>query len=330
MSMSHVRLNFKQTGYSILLGTVGVLLLSASFLIPTTQALTLDLDAHDCDDNAVIKCGADSTQELIQKYNNQADVRAIFDSFGISPAEVARIGSTAVAGIVNRDNQVVVNGEVVATGAMTAGRQNMSGSTAISAGGTTFYKRPPSVSFQTQRLKAFVVMTGDGRFAFAILGSCGNPVIATPKQPKPQTQPKPQPTPPAPTQPKPQPQAPTPQPAPAPAPQQNNNQQQNNQQSNQQSQEQQQAAIATAENNVTIEKSEQPAPQVIRVEVPPTSPPQTTTTVAAAPAPAAVQELPKTGMEGTSKTLSVAGLTALGATVAHLLFVRRKSRLESR
>jgi len=324
MSIGQLRLNFKQTAYSILLGALGIILLSASLLVPTTHALTLDLDARDCDNNAVIKCGAASTQELLQKYNSQADVRAIFNQFGISPSEMGRIGSTAVAGIVNRDNQVIVNGEVVATGAMTAGRQNMSGSTAVSAGGTTFYKRAPSVSFQTQRLKAFVVMTGDSRFSFAIIGSCGNPVVATPK-PKPQ--PKPQPTP-APAKPQPKPPAPQPQPQPkpqpappAPAPEQNNNQQQS------QSQAQQQAAVAVAENNVTInqEKAEQPAPQVVRVEVPPAAVPQPTT-VAAAPAP--VQELPKTGMEGTSKTLSLAGLTALGTTVAHLLFIRRRARLQ--
>lgn len=313
MSIGQTRLNFKQTTYTILLGAVGIILLSASLLVPTTQALTLDLNARDNDANAVIRNGAASTEELLQKYNNQPDVRALFEHFGITSETMSRIGSTAVAGIVNENNQILVDGKVVATGAMTAGRQNMSGSTAISAGGTTFYKRPPSVSFQTKRLKAFVVMTKNDRFVFAILGSCGNPVTATPKPPE---TPK---TPPAakPTQPKPEVAPPTPQPAPpapAPAPQQQQ----------QQSQEQQQAAFAAAEANVTVnqEKVEQPTPQVIRVEVPPTTAPQAV--AAAAPAPTPTQELPKTGMDNVSTTLGVAGVATLIGTVAHFLLTRRK------
>lgn len=68
---------------------------------------------------------------------------------------------------------------LVATNAMTAGRQNMPGSTQMTSDDTVFFKRPPSVSFQSSSLPAFVVMN-NGRFDFAIIASCGNPVNATP------------------------------------------------------------------------------------------------------------------------------------------------------
>lgn len=328
MSINRIRQNFKKTSFSIALGTVGLLLLSASFLMPTTQALTLDLDARDCDANAVIQCGASSTEELLQKYNNRADVRAIFNHFGISPAEMGRIGSTAAAGIVSRDGTVTVGGDVVATGAMTAGRQNMSGSSAINAGGTQFFMRSPATSFQTQRLKAFVVMDGNKQFAFAIIASCGNPVKATPKKPAP----KPTPAPVKPvSQPKPQPQPKPAPPAPQPAPEQNQTQSQQQSSSSNSTSNSSSTSSANANASVTInqEKTEQPpAPQppetvVQRVEVPvPTPAPAAEQPVAAAAAP--VQELPKTGMESVGATLGIAGLATLLGTVAHLIYTRRK------
>jgi hypothetical protein len=71
---------------------------------------------------------------------------------------------------------------LVATNAMTAGRQNISGSTKMANGGTVYFMRPPSVSFKSSSLPAYVVMN-NGRFSYAIIASCGNPVKATPVTP---------------------------------------------------------------------------------------------------------------------------------------------------
>ncbi len=292
----------KHTTYSIILGVIGLLLISASFYIPSAHALTLDAQ-RDCDANAVIKCGALSTEELLQKYNNQPDVQAIFGQFGISAQDMAQIGSTAVAGTVNRDGQVTVNGKVIATNATTAGRQNISGSTQTTGGGSQFYMRSPSASFQTHRLKAFVVKGKNGQFAFAILASCGNPVKAKPVHVVHR------PAPPAPVKPKPK------QPKSQPAPQQ--------QQQQQQSQSQQQS--------ITINQTTPPPPTpptvqktVEKVQVPV---PTTVVQPVATPAPAPVEELPKTGIETTGSTLGIAGLATLGGTLLHFLYVRRKSTL---
>lgn len=298
---------------SIVLGATSLLLIFSSFMVPSTHALTLDLDARDCDDNAVIRCGAASTEGLLEKYNNDASVRAIFNHFGISAGEMSRIGTTAKSGIVDKDGRVTVGDNVVATGAITAGRQNMSGSTAVNVGGTTFYKRPPSVSFQTNRLKAFVVMDSNNQFAFAIIASCGNPVTAHPK---------PKPTPPAPTKPTPQPKIkPQPQPpAPQPAPQPQQNQSQN--------QSQQQSSTANANASVTVNQPPAPAPTVVekqvveKVAVPAPAPVAAAQPVAAAP----VQELPKTGIDDVGTTLGVAGLATLAGTIVHILYSRRKLR----
>lgn len=350
-----------------------VLLGIASPLSTTTKALSANTTQRDCDTNAVIQCGALSTGELQQKLSQQGAAE-IFRYFGISRRDIMRLDSNAVLGYVTRAGNVVVDGETVARNAMTAGRQNMAGSTPVSSQGVQFYTRPPSVSFNSNRLEAFVVMSNNnantsnnntndmnntqntnssnttnsdngmnnatannsadtsnnsstvnnatvqnrrntGRFQYAILTSCGNPVIATPVTPAvPHRQPKPVPTPqPTPQQPV-TPPTPAPQPevtTPAPSPSANATAN----------------ATANASSNVTVNvpSQETPAPT-------PAAPPQTTTTtpvVVQQPAPQpvasapAAETLPKTGPE------KVAGLTALataGGTISHLLYTRRKHR----
>lgn len=178
--------------------------------------------ATDCDTNAVIYCGAQSTSQVVDAYQNGVkdhntakSIQDIYTYFKISASTVSSLSSTAAAGHVNKDGSVYVDSstKAVATNAVTAGRGNIAGSTQVTSGSTTFYTRPPSVSFRSTSLPAFVVMQ-DGTFKFAIIESCGNPVKATPV-PKP-VPPKPTPAPVTPTT-TPTP-TPTPQPTPSPAP----------------------------------------------------------------------------------------------------------------
>jgi hypothetical protein len=169
-----------------LVGLVTVLTLRA--VVPVS-ALSI-VSPRDCDNNAVMNCGALTTTELQTKYSN-AGVASIYNYFGISAAEVKSMSSTAVSGLVYKDGTVKVNNTTVATGAVTAGRLNISGSTKVTSGGITFYKREPKVSFRPNYIAAYVVMK-DGVFQHAILAACGNPVIATPVKksiPKPPTTP---------------------------------------------------------------------------------------------------------------------------------------------
>jgi uncharacterized repeat protein (TIGR01451 family) len=175
-----------------------------AFFSAAAQADNLSFNTvTDCNANAVINCGAVTTAQLISRYNNGTStntaksIHDIYGSFGISSTAIQGIGSTAVAGTVSKSGAVYINGTAaaVATNAMTAGRQNMAGSTAMSFNGTTFYKRAPSVSFQSNSLAAFVVMK-NGTFQYAILAACGNPVTATPTpKPTPTPTPTPKPTP---------------------------------------------------------------------------------------------------------------------------------------
>lgn len=174
--------NIKRSGRKgMMLASLAVALLGVGIISTVTEANV----ARDCDANAVMYCGALTTAEVNQKYDANPSTRDIFNYFGISGTEVNNLHTTAVTGTVTKSGNVIVDGKVVATNAITAGRQNMPGSTQVSHGGTTFYTRPPSVSFVPPSLEAFVVVK-NGVFQFAILKACGNPVKATPREePKP-------------------------------------------------------------------------------------------------------------------------------------------------
>lgn len=158
-------------------GFIGLVLVLSLRISMPASALSL-ISPRDCDTNAVMNCGALTTTELQQKYHN-AGVAAIYNHFGITSQDIANVSTTAAAGQVFKDGSVTVGGVKVATGAITAGRHNIAGSTKVTSGGVTFYKRAPSVSFRPNSIAAFVVME-NGQFKYAVLGACGNPVSATP------------------------------------------------------------------------------------------------------------------------------------------------------
>lgn len=165
---------------------VGIIVVMTFGPILPVNALSLS-SPRDCDSNAVVPCGSLSTTELKQDYANKSykGVAALYSHFGISADDIKNIDDTAVAGRVYKNGEVRVGDTVVATDAITSGRNYINGSTKLSLGGTTFYKRPPSVSFRATSIAAFVVMK-DGVFKFAILGACDNPIMATAKvAPKP-------------------------------------------------------------------------------------------------------------------------------------------------
>lgn len=156
----------------------------------STQAVSFPNSITNCDNNAVIRCGALSASDVVQAYNSDSYTQKVYQSFNISSSDIQNLPANAVAGTVTKSGNVIVDGKTVATGAMTAGRANMPGSTQITTQGITLFKRTPSVSFQQDSLDAYVVMSNN-QFKFAILPSCGNPISATPvPPPKPQPQPQ--------------------------------------------------------------------------------------------------------------------------------------------
>lgn len=165
---------------ALTLAVSGVLLLNFLGGVSNAAAPT------DCDNNAIIKCGALSASELKSKYvaNKTGDLDNIYHAYGLTDADMENAGTHAVMGAVHKDGRVTVGSETVATNLLTIGRQNMAGSHVKHIGNGTYYERSPSVSFRSESISAFVFLDANGEFRAAVMTACGNPVHATPK-PKP-------------------------------------------------------------------------------------------------------------------------------------------------
>ena len=171
----------------------GISLLAAA-TIGVVQLQTMAVDnSRDCDRFAVIRCGTLTRSELIKEYetNNaagangstatQGDIKKIFTAMGISRSD---LNLNVKQGVVYKDGSVKVDGKVVATNAKTAARGI--GGTQIA--GTNAQKVSVSAMGDAQTAMVFYE---NGKFKFAVMKPCGNPVSATPKEePKPEPQPE--------------------------------------------------------------------------------------------------------------------------------------------
>lgn len=256
------------------MAVTGSLLGAAILMTSMAGASNLSIGGpSDCDDNAIIRCGAHSVDALVSDYNSKPYIRGVYAAFGINNGDISALSSNAVQGRVTKQGDVYANGRLVAQNAMTGGRQDIPGSTKMNFNGAIFFARPPSVSFQSDSLPAFVSMN-NGQFQFAVIASCGNPVKAAAvpaPQPKPSVAPAKPVTKPKHHKPQPQPQPPAPTPPPTPAAPTQTQQQQ-------QTQTQQVTQNVNQVQQVTVENKNE-----VKLPQPRPAPKAATSTVAAAP-----------------------------------------------
>lgn len=145
----------------------------------TTQAVS---SFRNCNDDAIIRCGAVTEAELLKYYDeNKGDVQNIYKHYGITRGDLAGTSSTIKHGTVDRQGNVYVDGKVVATGAYSVSRVKYTSAgepRTVVINGKTYYEGP-SMAIFTGSVDAFVYMR-DGKFHKAVLSSCANPLIATP------------------------------------------------------------------------------------------------------------------------------------------------------
>ncbi len=158
---------------SMLLMGIGLLFV---FVRPAEAAID---STPDCDTVAIVKCGV--TAANVKAKAKEADVPKVYAAFGIQNSEL----SGFVDGVVWRDGRVTVgHDKLVATGAVTAGRwYNPTSDMTRIAGTDRAYKMSTS-HFVDEGQTALIKMV-DGKFQFAVIKSCGNPVKATPVAPTP-------------------------------------------------------------------------------------------------------------------------------------------------
>lgn len=138
--------------------------------------------------NSVIGNGAPSVTKVQSAYASDATVRDIYNAspFNISTQDINNLCSASVVtGKIMRNGDVYVGNKLVGTNGISAGRENIPGSTKVTNNGFTFYERPPSVGFAAgvQSLTIYAFMQ-NGQFKFGVMSACGNPVHATPTPPE--------------------------------------------------------------------------------------------------------------------------------------------------
>lgn len=169
----------------VLLGLLfAVFAFGGAFFAHQTLAAELVDNTPDCDTVAIVRCGV-MTESAVRSSATKGDVSKVYGAFGISSSSSNLSGF--VSGIVWKDGRVTMGSnynQVVATGATTAGRWNnpKPGMTRI-AGTDRAYKMPTKY-FATEGQTAWLKFDANGKFLFAIIKSCGNPVVAKPVIPK--------------------------------------------------------------------------------------------------------------------------------------------------
>jgi len=184
----------KPIRYGAVAGVVlGCLVISGLYLFTGQPQTAQASGERDCEATSVIWCGTLTVDELVTQYNaggtaphHYGDIAAIYNSFGISSADVMGLKAHAANGQVKADGTVWLNGKQISSGAMTAGRVKTAHSVAIA--GTGAFRRPPSDSFasSTTVIDAFIGVDASGQpTGWAILKSCGNPVSFNVPKPAP-------------------------------------------------------------------------------------------------------------------------------------------------
>ena len=182
-------------------GAVVAGILTAIIAVPAAQATS---QPRDCDSNSIMYCGAYTKSEFAGKLakgdtmHTAANLQHIYYNEGRGITYDNFMSGNTVDGLVYKNGNVVVNGQVVATGAMSIGRIKNSSSTACGS----VWIRPTSSSFAADSIQAWVDMDGN-QFHYFVLKACGNAGTATPVV-------KPTPTPATPTPATPTPATPTP------------------------------------------------------------------------------------------------------------------------
>lgn len=142
-----------------------------------SQPVQAQAAIQDCSDNSIIKCGASSPADLVNKIraNNPADLQAIYTKFNLSPSQYDTFASEAKMGVAKQNGEIVVDGKVVATDSWSIGRQKFSYSTDYSIGNNKYYKSA-STKVLKQDLPVMVWLNGQGKVQTAVLAACGNPM----------------------------------------------------------------------------------------------------------------------------------------------------------
>ena len=157
------------TKFLVGIASIFVLAIVALIAIPA-KAVTIDT-SRDCDKYAVMYCGAMNKKEMVKKLqdgdsqNSAKNIKEIYDKFNLNVKDIEN--ANFEDGVVYKDGDVKVGNRVVAKDAKTYIR--------------TMGKVSTSKMGTAQAAK--VALDKNGKFLFAVMTPCGNPVKADAVEP---------------------------------------------------------------------------------------------------------------------------------------------------
>ena len=151
-----------------------VLSLGGAFFAHQTFAAVEVDNTPDCDTVAIVHCGS-MTENAVRTNFSKADVAKVYGAFGI---RLSALSGSFENGVVWKDGRVTLGARTVATGAVTAGRWNNPTSDMKKLAGTDRAYVHSTSHFVTSGQTAWLKFDANGKFLFAIIKSCGNPVTA--------------------------------------------------------------------------------------------------------------------------------------------------------
>jgi hypothetical protein len=159
-----------------------------------SRGMSSAAEDRDCSKNSIDyaaypaagQCGAADAKEFIQdvQHNSPSDLQSFYSAVaGLNSSNYTQFANTAVAGTVNTDGTVKVNGVTVMTGVQTYGRESFGRSSRVAQtiAGHTYYHSAPSDSFAdgVKSLSAMVMFDDKGQAQAVVMNSCGNGVSGT-------------------------------------------------------------------------------------------------------------------------------------------------------
>jgi hypothetical protein len=139
--------------------------------------------AADCDQNAIIYCGTGSASQFIAQVrkndskNGHHDLQTVYAHYGLESTDYDKFVSYSRPGTAYKDGRIVVDGKVVATDAESIGRLSKSYSHPKVIGGVTYYESRAQDVFKSDSIPVMAMFNSKGVLQFAVLTSCGNPII---------------------------------------------------------------------------------------------------------------------------------------------------------
>ncbi|MDO8507439.1 MAG: hypothetical protein Q7S53_02630 [bacterium] len=160
-----------------ILGVVSMLALAVAVLVPIA-ANPKTADAWECHAQNVINCGVNDKTNMINQINNgdgvHTDLKSMFGNMGIYTEDLGN--KNTLGGVVTRDGRVLLaNGQQVASGVVIGERQT-AGRTGTQWQGLIWNFIPNAFAPAVTQQGAYVYMY-NGEFQYAIVMSCGNPVL---------------------------------------------------------------------------------------------------------------------------------------------------------